>query len=76
MVEFSREKEKLTEIDLRRAIEIREEYRKTKIKYDMYRLVRELMGKSKKSVMDFDEFRKNALSLIQGGDKQEWVKTK
>lgn len=76
MVEFSRGKEKLTEIDLRRAIEIREEYRKAKIKYDMYRLIRELMGKSKKSVMDFDEFRKNALSLIQGGDKQEWVKTK
>jgi len=76
MAEFLREKKELSDKDLKRAIEIREEYKEVKIQYDRYRFIRELMGKTKKSVMDFDEFRKNALSLIQGGDKQEWDKTK
>ena len=51
----------------RQATKAREEYQRVRMEYDRYRLLRSLMGKTKRNTMDFEEFRRNVLSLTTGG---------
>ena len=69
MAETRGSSDELSDRELTEAIRIRQEYQSVKSRYEMYRYIRRLMGKTKKSVMDFQELRDNALSLTGEGYK-------